>query len=414
MSASLSWYLARRYLTRRRGDRFVSLVALVSLLGMTIGIFALVVVTAVMNGFERELQERLLAVIPHGFIDARDGRMDDWRGRAEQLRKDPRVVGVAPYIASNAMLVNGSRMRGASVAAVDPSIEAAVSDLRKHMVAGSFLPDSGQQYAIVMGDILARQLDLDIGDAVTVVLPKVTVTPLGVFPRQRRFVLAGVFSSGSQLDASAALIHLADGQRLLQLGDAVQGLRVATRDLHRAPQWLPALAHGLDDSLVSRDWSQTQGSLFQAVKMEKTMVMLLLLIIVAVAAFNIVSIMTMMVADKRGDIAVLRTMGATPATIARCFLWQGFTIALLGLALGLLLGVPAALYVGEIVQWLEQLSGRYLFDPQVYFVTRIPSVLRWQDLGVIATCALVLGLLATLYPARRAAAVAPAEALRYE
>lgn len=414
MSTSLSWFLARRYLTRRRGDRFVSLVALVSLLGMTLGVFALVVVTAVMNGFERELQQRLLAVIPHGFIDASNGRMMDWQVRAEQLRGDPRVLGAAPYVASNAMLINGSRMRGASLSGVDPTQEPQVSDLSKRIVAGSYLPPQPREYAIVMGDILARQLDLAIGDTVTVVLPKVTVTPLGVFPRQRRFVLAGVFSSGSQLDASAALIHLTDGQTLLQMGNAVQGLRVATRDLHRAPYWLPGMAQAMGEDVQSRDWSQTQGSLFQAVKMEKTMVMLLLLIVVAVAAFNIISILTMMVADKRSDIAVLRTMGATPQTIARCFLWQGLALAASGLVLGLLLGIPVALQVGEIVQWLEQVSGRYLFDPQVYFVTRIPSLLRWQDIAVIAAAAIALGLLATLYPARRAASVAPAEALRYE
>ena len=261
---------------------------------------------------------------------------------------------------------------------------------------------------------MARQLGLNIGDSLQVILPKVTVTPFGLFPRERAFTVVGVFSVGAQLDGTTAFIHLADAQKLYQLGDAVQGLRLQFDDMLRSAQGAATLLERFPEGSQAIDWSVSQGSLFQAVKMEKLMVRLLLMFIVVIAAFNIVSILSMAVSSRRGAIAVLRTMGATPGTIMAIFVIYGLATGLSGVLGGLLIGLPLALYVGDVVAWFEQLSGLYVFDPQVYFISRIPSLLRLSDVLWVCGFGIGLSLLATLYPGRQAARVQPAEALRYE
>uniref|UniRef100_UPI003562CAF4 FtsX-like permease family protein n=2 Tax=Zhongshania sp. TaxID=1971902 RepID=UPI003562CAF4 len=284
----------------------------------------------------------------------------------------------------------------------------------EHMIAGEYLSGDGGQYQIIIGDILARQLGVSIGDGLTVILPKVTVTPFGLYPREKEFTVSGVFSAGAQLDGTSAFIHIGDAQRLYQLGHDVEGLRLQLTDMFAAPQLLPVLAAELPEGSVAVSWSDSQGSLFQAVKMEKQMVRLLLLFIVLIAAFNIVSILSMAVSAKRGSIAVLRTMGSTPSSIMAIFIVYGMATGLIGLGLGLLIGVPLAQHIGDVVAFLEQLSGMQLFNPQVYFITHLPSHLEWSDVGVVSGFALLLSLLATLYPAWQASRVQPAEALRYE
>lgn len=414
MFQPLAAFIGWRYTRSRRRDHFISFIALISLLGMILGVAALIVVMSVMNGFEAELRGRILALVPHGFIESPDGNLRDWQALAAEVPRTPGLLAAAPYVGGSAMLANRGPVRGVQLSAIDTDYEKNVSDVGRHVVAGHYEALRTTPFGIVIGDILARHLDAMVGDSIDVILPKVTVTPMGVFPRQKRFQVVAIFRSGSQLDASTAFINLSDGQRLYQKGDAVTGLRVAATDLFAAGPVLQRWNTAHDNRFSVRDWSQTQGSLFQSVRMEKTMVGLLLFIIVGIAAFNIVSILTMMVSDKRADIAVLRTMGASPRSVMIIFMVQGAVIGLSGIAIGALIGVPIALHVGSIVETLEKLVGAQVFDPHVYFISRIPSVVVPQDIAKICAVAWVLSLLAAIYPARRAAQIQPAEALRYE
>jgi lipoprotein-releasing system permease protein len=415
MAVPLFLRIGIRYFYRASGrDRFLSLVSWFSLLGMLIGTVSLIVVMSVMNGFERELQQRVLSVVPHGYIEGPQRRLTAWQEYVSALSQNDGVKGVAPYVGGKAMLSAFKRLRGVALYGIEPTQERSVSAVAEHMVAGDYLGDTAGEYEIILGDILARQLGVNVGDDLTVILPKVTVTPFGLFPREKQFRVVGVFSAGAQLDASSAFIHIADAQRLYQLGDDVEGLRIQLDDMFAAPDLLPQLAALMPAGSVAVTWGESQGSLFHAVKMEKQMVRLLLLFIVLIAAFNIVSILSMAVSGKRGSIAVLRTMGATPATIMATFMVYGMATGIIGICLGLIIGVPLAMRVGDVVAWLEQLSGLKIFNPDVYFITHLPSFLQWSDVAVVSGFALLLSLLATLYPAWQASRVQPAEALRYE
>lgn len=414
MFQPLAGFIGWRYTRARRRDQFISFIALISLFGMILGVAALIVVMSVMNGFEAELRNRILAVVPHGFIEAPDGRLRDWRATAEKVSSAPGFVAAAPYVGGSVMLANRGPVRGAQLWAVEPEYEQRVSSVQRHIVDGNFAALDNMPFGVVLGDILARSLGVSVGESVDVILPRVTVTPMGIFPREKRFTVVAIFRSGSQLDSTTAFIHLRDGQRLYQMGDSVGGLRVAVTDLFEAGPTLQRWNAVHAGEYVVRDWSQTQGSLFKSVKMEKTMVALLLFVIIAIAAFNIISILTMMVNDKRADIAVLRTMGASPRTVLTIFVVQGALIGAAGVAIGAALGVPLALHAGAVVAYFEQLFGAQVFDPTVYFVTRIPSVVVPGEIARVCGMAWLLSLLATLYPAWRAAQIQPAEALRYE
>ena len=414
MYQPLSLFIGLRYSQAKRRNQYISFVSLISLLGMILGVIALIVVLSVMNGFEAEMRNRILAVVPHGYLKGPQAMLHNWQQRADRLQQHGDVVGVAPYIDSNIMLSRPGRVRGAQLQAIDPEREGAVSQIGSHMVMGDLNQLTAGSYNIVIGQLLARFLGVYVGDEISVILPKVTVTPVGVFPRVKRFRVVGVFKVGAQLDSTTVFIHLNDGQKLFQLGSAVNGLRVQLSDLFSADQQLPALLELMPEGTSAVSWSQTQGSLFQAVKMEKRMVALLLLIIIGIAAFNIVSILTIMVADKRSDIAVLRTMGATPGTVMSVFIIQGLSVGVAGIVVGVLIGVPIAMYTGEIISSIETLVGAQVFNPQVFFISRIPSVLKWADVAAITASAVVLSALATLYPAWRASKIQPAEVLRYE
>jgi lipoprotein-releasing system permease protein len=412
MSAHIPLYIGLRYTRAKRRNQYISFVSAFSLVGMALGVMALITVLSVMNGFDREMKQRILSVVPHGFVD-RTPELVDWQELAQTVEQHPGVLATAPYIDGFALVSYARGVEGIQLQGILPEYEARVSVLEQHMLLGSTLDLQPGEFGIVMGSLLARRLGLALGDRVTLTLPDISITPAGVYPRMRRFTLVGVFEVGAQVDQTLAMIHLGDAQRLFRF-EGVQGLHVKVADIYRAAPILQQVAQGLSDDFTVKDWSQTQGSLFQAVKMEKIVISVLLSIIIAVAAFNIVSSLVLMVADKRADIAVLRTLGMTARQIMAVFVVQGSAVGFVGTLAGLFLGCLLALFIGPLVSGLESLLGLQVFNPEVYFISHLPSVLLWQDVLVICAMALCLSVLATLYPAYRAAKIEPAEALRYE
>ena len=366
-----------------------------------------------MNGFDRELRTRILALVPHVLVVGSQVLVE-WEPLAAALEREPGVRGAAPFIGGTAMLSTPGIVRGVELSGIRPQYDARVSVIGQYMQQGALENLQPGKFGIVIGNLVARSLGLGIGDYVTVMLPEISLTPAGAYPRMRRFTVVGIFAVGAQVDASTALIQLEDAARLYRTGKGVHGVRLALDDPDQAPRVRARIAGSLPPGLHAEDWSTTQGTLFGAIRMEKRMVTLLLLVIVAVAAFNIVSILTMVVAEKRGAIAVLRTMGASPAQIMAVFTVQGTLIGVSGIAAGLAVGIPVALNISALAAWLEQVLGVRLFNPAVYFISYIPSHPEMGDLLLIAGCGLALSVLATLYPARRAARIGPAEALRYE
>jgi lipoprotein-releasing system permease protein len=384
------------------------------MIGMVLGVASLIVVLSVMNGFAAELRGRILSLVPHGYVEGGNEGITNWRELAHVLVNSPDVVAASPYITEKVLLRSQRALHGAVMTAIDPDSEAAVSDVSKAMVSGSLEALGQGEFQIVLGSSLARILGVVPGDMLEATVPRLLVTPLGVFPRSKRLRVIGIFEVGAQPDAYQSYVSLATGQKLIGLSDRVDGLQLRTTDLFSAPATLAALAAGLPESYTFKDWSETQGSLFRAVKMEKVMVSLLLLSVVAVAAFNIVSTLVMSVTEKRRDIAVLRTMGARAGGIMAIFVAHGLALATIGIGMGILIGVPLASNVSALVSGAEQILGVKLFDPNIYFISELPAQLQWTDVLVVVVAAFSLSLLATLYPAWRAARIAPAEVLRYE
>jgi lipoprotein-releasing system permease protein len=410
----LPLFIGLRYSFSRQRNRFIGLVSMVSLLGMALGVASLITVLSVMNGFAGELRDRILSLVPHLQIESVAGELQNWQQLTAKVELADGVIGVAPYIESKVLLASHRLVRGAQVTAVNPALEGKVSQIFEHMSAGNFAALSQQTYGVVIGSLLARALGVELGDSLELTVPRMTITPLGSFPRRKRFTVVGIFQIGAQLDSSQAYISLASGQKLFGLGESVQGLRVRLEDLYQAPAAAVGLRGELGEDFQVRDWGGSQGSLFGAIRMEKIMMTILLLSVVAVAAFNIVSTLTMAVTDKRSDIAVLRTMGARAGTIMAIFMAQGLLLALSGIGAGVVLGVALALNISEVTLFVESLFGMKVFSPQVYFISDIPSRLETTDVLVVAALALLLSLCATLFPAWRATRIAPAEVLRYE
>ncbi|MGH1440322.1 MAG: lipoprotein-releasing ABC transporter permease subunit [Cellvibrionaceae bacterium] len=416
MIQSTPLFIGLRYTRAKRRHQFISFVSIFSLLGMALGTLALIVVLSVMNGFDREIKQRILSVVPHGFVDQLP-RMRDWQSTAASISNAPGLVASAPYIGAFVMLGAKNSVHGVELQGILPEEESRVSNINRYILPPQKLENlQPGEFGIVLGHLVARYLNVDVGDKLVMTLPQVSVTPAGIFPRVKRFTVVGLFEVGAQVDQSLALIHLSDAQRLFRYGKAVQGLRLQTDDIYRAAN----VVNSLSDTLMEsgqwdlRDWSQTQGSLFQAIKMEKRMVTLLLMIIIAVAALNIVTSLVLMVSDKRSDIAVLRTLGMTTRQIMAVFIVQGSVVGIVGILVGGILGSLLALNISDLVSWFESALGLYVFDPSVYFISQIPSELRQADVMLICGVGIVLSLLATLYPAYRAAQVEPAEVLRYE
>lgn len=385
------------------------------MLGIALGVCALITVLSVMNGFEKELRERILGVVAHVTVRGASGPLADWRDLAAELRERPGVDGVAPFVSAEGMIGNGPRVAGAMLRGIDPALEGEVSELPRKMRIGEISALVPGEFGIVLGRELARALGVTIGDRVVVITPQATVTPAGFLPRLKRFTVVGVFEIGMyEYDSALALMHVEDASTLFRLDGGVSGVQLRLADMFLAPRLAAELAADMPFDYRVLDWTQQHANFFRAVQMEKTVMFVILLLIVAVAAFNLVSTLVMLVTDKQADIAILRTLGLSPAAVMAVFIVQGAVVGLIGTVLGVVGGVALAQNIDVVVPALERLLGIRFLAPDVYYISDLPSDMRWSDVGLIGVIAFALCLLATLYPAWRAARVHPAEALRYE
>ena len=411
MFKPISLYIGLRYTRARRSNHFISFIALVSMIGLTLGVAVLITVLSVMNGFDRELKTRVLGMVPQATISSTQ-ILTDWPVLAQKVEQNEHVTGAAPFTQLQGMLTAHGQVSGVLVTGIDPKYEKKVSIIQDHMVEGSIDNLKKGDFGIVLGKQMTDSFGLGLNDYITLVLPEATPSPAGVVPRFKRFKIVGIFSIGAEVDSMMAYIDLYDASTLLRLPDGAQGVRMKLDNIFLAPQVSGEIVRDLPANFYASDWTYTHGNLFSAIQMEKAMVSLLLFLIVLVAAFNIVSSLVMVVTDKKADIAILRTLGASPATITRIFIVQGTIIGVIGTVAGAILGVIFSLSISSIVTWLSGVFGLNLFD--AYFINYLPSYLRWQDVGIIVVLSLLLSFFATIYPARRAAKIQPAEALRYE
>jgi len=408
-------FIGLRYTRAKRRNHFISFISLTSMLGIALGVAALITVLSVMNGFQNELRTRILGVASHVQISGPGDVLADWQTVAATAAADPRVIGVAPYVNVQGMLTFDGAVRGAVIRGVLPEREEQVASIGSHMKAGSLNALRPGEFGIVLGAELARALAAMVGDKVTLIAPQGTVTPAGIVPRLKQFRVVGIFEIGMfEYDSGLALIHLEDAQKLYRMGDQVSGVRLKLRDLFQSRRVAWDLLPKLGADVFVTDWTRSHANFFRAVQMEKNVMFIILLLIVAVAAFNIVSTLVMAVTDKQPDIAILRTLGAAPAGIMAVFIVQGALIGVVGTLIGVVGGVLLALNIDVVVPFIENLFGVHFLAKDVYYISELPSELLWSDVGAIAAVSFVLSLLATLYPSWRASRVNPAEALRYE
>jgi lipoprotein-releasing system permease protein len=415
-------YVGLRYVVSRSRGFFVSFISWISMLGICVGVAALITIISVMNGLGNEVRGRLLSLTSHATISAAPERMRDWQTLAERIRQQPDVAGVAPYLDMQGMLGRGEDLRGALIRGIEPQIEPQVSEIGAHMNVGKLDDLQPDKRHIVLGAGLAYALDARVGDEITVLVPVSTgkagegaIAGIDLQPRIQTFTVSGVFEVGAQEhDNVLAFVNLKDAAAIVGNGGVPGGLRLKFTDIFAAPERVQAIAASLGPSLQTSDWSIENASYFRAIRIEKTMMTLILMLIVAVAAFNTVAALVMVVNEKRTDIAILRTVGITPRGIVGVFMTQGMIIGWFGALLGLALGLALALNVGTIVPFLEGLTGMHVFDPTVFVISQVPSDVEWQQVVGITVTALILTVLATIYPALRGAATEPAEALRYE
>ena len=412
MFKNLPLFIGLRYTRSKRREGFVSFISGFSVFAMALGVIALIVVLSVMNGFDGEIKQRLLRVVPHITGVGPESLSLAQIAELEQrlLGDESTVAAVIPMVQTYAMLSYESEQAGVMVQGIDSSW-ANAELVRDHMIAGHLQQLQPGEFGIVLGSQLARQLNTFVGDRLQLTLPEVSISPAGIFPRLKRFVVMGVFTVGAQVDASVAFVHQQDARKLLRLGDHYQGVQLQMHNAYDADQWL--LTQDLQEWRW-RSWTEQMGTLFQAMRMEKLVVSLLLSVIIAVAAFNIIASLVLMVADKRRDIAVVRAMGASSGLVVKVFVVQGMAVGFMGIIVGTTLGSLLAYFIGDIVALMEALTGVYLFDPSVYLISALPSRLLWSDVAIVISCAGLISFLATLYPAWRAGQVLPAEALRYE
>ena len=409
-------FIGLRYTRARRKTHFVSFIAFISIAGVSLGVFALIVVLSVMNGFGNELRDRTLSMTSHATITGFDGTMGNWQQVADTAKQHPKVVSAAPYIRKEVMMSNGRRVSGSLVRGIEPEAETTVSTVASKMVSGELTDLRPGEYGIVVGRELAASLGVYEGDRITVITPQASVTAVGVMPRLRRFKVVGVFEVGMhEFDSAMAYMHIEDAARLFQLEEGeVNGIRLKLADLFEAQRVTHELDKTFGDEYWIRDWTRQHRNFFKALKTEKTVMFIILLMVIAVAALNIVSTLMMTVTDKEADIAILRALGMRPGSIMTIFIIQGTVIGMFGTLIGVAAGVPVALNVFEIVSWLEQLFQTDFLPSDVYYISDITADVRPKEVMTYAVSAFVITVLATIYPAWRASRTMPAEALRYE
>ena len=403
-----------RYLRAKRRNGFISFISLASILGIIIGVIALITTISVMTGFQQELRARILGMVAHATLTGLDGPLQDWPRAVAVAESDDRVVGAAPYVETESLL-QGARRQGAILRGVEPSLEPRVSELADKMVEGRLDDLEAGAFRIVLGRELANALAVGVGDPVNVFVSEATSTPLGALPRAKRFTVAGIFEAGAQeYDLGLAVVHLSDAQKLNRMGEGVTGVRLKLVDMWDAWPVARSLQERLDGYYRVRDWAQDHANFFRALKMEKTVMFILLSLVVAIAAFNLVSSLVMLVQDKQSDIAILRTIGMSPGAVMAVFVVQGMVIGLLGIAIGVVGGVLLASNLSAVVAAVERLFGTELMPADVYYISGVPTAVEAGDVSLVAAIAFAMCLLATVYPAWRAARTDPASALRYE
>ena len=404
-----------RYTRAKRRNHFISFISLISMAGIALGVAALIVVLSVMNGFQKELRTRILGVASHIQVTAINGELHNWLEVGRQTLQHPEVKAAAPFVQAQAMLSREETVRGTLVRGIIPELEDKVADFGRFMKAGKLENLQPGGFGIVLGSDLANAMGVTLEDKVTLIAPQGTVTPAGVVPRLRSFTVVGIFEAGMyEYDSGLALIDMSDAQLLYRLGDGVSGVRLKLDDLFRAPRVARELVPLIQEDAYISDWTRSHANFFRAVQIEKNMMFIILSLIVAVAAFNIVSTLVMAVTDKQADIAILRTLGASPRSIMAVFVVQGALIGVIGLGLGVVGGVALALNIDVVVPFIERVLGTQFLAKDVYYISQLPSELQWGDVTGITAIAFVLALAATLYPSWRASRVNPAEALRYE
>lgn len=413
-----TWYeiwIGNRYVRARSSNRFVSLISAISMLGIAIAVAVLIIVLSVVNGFERELKERLLSMTAHASIESPNRGLPDWGSLAVIANTDARVTASAPYVDGQALLIAGEELSGAGLRGIEPQLEDRVSGVSGVMTEGTLDSLVPGDYRIILGIELAEALQADVGDRVTVTLAEGRVTPAGVVPRTRRFTVSGIYRVGMyEFDRRLAFVNIEDAQRLFRMDGSVSGLRLAVDDIYQAPAIVRDVALAAGGGVMVSDWTRRHVNFFRSIQITKSILFVILLLVVAVAAFNIVSTLVMVVKDKQSDIAILRTIGATPSAILRIFMTQGTVIGIAGTLAGLLLGVLVTLNLESIVASMESAFGIKFLAADVYFISDLPADLRWADVTMVCSIAFLLALLSTLYPAWRAARILPAEALRYD
>lgn len=408
-------FIGLRYIRAKRKNHFVSFIAFISIAGVALGVFALIVVLSVMNGFGNELRDRTLSMTSHATISGYDGYLRDWPEVIEKAEGIKEVVSAAPYISKEVMLSNGRRVSGSLVRGIDPQMETKVSQVESKMISGTLYDLKAGEYGLVIGRELANSLGVYEGDRVTVITPQANITAVGVMPRLRRFRVVGVFEVGMhQYDSAMAYMHLQDAAKLFSFDNKINGVRLKLTDLFEAPRITREIEKHFGEDYWVKDWSQQHKNFFRALKTEKTVMFIILLLMISVAALNIVSTLMMTVTDKESDIAILRALGMRPSSIMTIFIIQGAFIGFFGTLIGVASGVPVALNVFEIVSWLEQVFSTDFLPSDVYYISDITADVKVSDVLIYALSAFSVTILATIYPAWRASRTLPAEALRYE
>jgi lipoprotein-releasing system permease protein len=412
---SFELFVGLRYTRAKRRTQFVSFISMISMAGIALGIAALVTVMSVMNGFEKEIRARILGAAAHVQVLGPESGIPDWRRVADGARQNPEVTAAAPYVMGQGLLSTGGSVRGVYVRGVVPELEDTVADFAKHMVDGRLADLKPGEFGIVIGVGIARGLALGVGDRVTLISPEGQVTPAGLLPRLKQFTVVGIFRlDHNEYDNALALIDMHDAQVLYRMGENVSGVRLKVRDLDRAPEVAATLSRSLGGDLFVTDWTKQNANYFRAIQIEKRMMFIILTLIIAVAAFNLVSTLVMAVTDKQPDIAILRTLGAAPASIMKIFVVQGAIIGVIGTAIGVIAGILLAKNIDVVVPFIERTFHFHILSSEVYYISELPSDLHWRDVISVALVSLVLSFVATIYPSWRASRVNPAEALRYE